>query len=201
MVTEHMANLTRLWSELSRVIAPGGFLVVVQNHPIFTAPGSAPVIDFDQEVLWRFGDYLLSPSPRSVNLPEIESKSPAIPHRPSAEEREIDFVSDQPAGQNTYYSTPAGPVPFYHSPLGELLTTAAKFNWKLVSLLETSLPFWVEQTSDSPYLDNLPVDHSDGIVSAQTPNTDATEEWGKEITPLGAEQIPRLLGVRWELPG
>ena len=35
----------------------GGVLAVVVNHPLITAPWSAPVIDDDGEVLWRWGRY------------------------------------------------------------------------------------------------------------------------------------------------
>jgi len=34
---------------------------VVLNHPVYTAPGSGPVLDpRDNEMYWRFGDYLHS---------------------------------------------------------------------------------------------------------------------------------------------
>ena len=41
----------------ARVIREAGWLVVVINHPVYTAPGSAPLIDEDGEVLWRWGRY------------------------------------------------------------------------------------------------------------------------------------------------
>ncbi len=45
------------FAETARVVAPGGCLVVVMNHPAYTAPGSAPILDVDGEVLWRWGHY------------------------------------------------------------------------------------------------------------------------------------------------
>ncbi len=43
--------------ESARVVRPGGALVVVMNHPVYTAPGSAPISDTDGEILWRWGSY------------------------------------------------------------------------------------------------------------------------------------------------
>ena len=58
LVLEHLADVHGVFDELARVVAVGGSLVVVMNHPVFTAPGSGPVIDVDGEVLWRTGTYL-----------------------------------------------------------------------------------------------------------------------------------------------
>jgi len=44
------------FAETARVVKPGGDLVVVINHPAFTAPGSSPMLD-DDEILWRWGEY------------------------------------------------------------------------------------------------------------------------------------------------
>jgi SAM-dependent methyltransferase len=58
-VFEHLADVTALFAELARVVATGGILVVVSNHPAFTPPGAGPIVDVtDGEVLWRWGDYL-----------------------------------------------------------------------------------------------------------------------------------------------
>lgn len=58
LVLEHMADVRGLFMETSRVVAAGGFLTVVVNHPFFTAPGSGPVVDpTDGEMLWRMGEY------------------------------------------------------------------------------------------------------------------------------------------------
>jgi SAM-dependent methyltransferase len=47
----------RFLEETHRVVRPGGDLVVVINHPAYTAPGAAPIADPDGEVLWRWGSY------------------------------------------------------------------------------------------------------------------------------------------------
>lgn len=58
-VLEHMPHLDSLVTELARVVRPGGRLVVIGNHPAYTAPGSGPILDErDGEVLWRWGPYL-----------------------------------------------------------------------------------------------------------------------------------------------
>ncbi len=58
LVVEHLPDVSTLFTQLARVVAVGGVLVVVMNHPVFTAPGSGPVIDVDGELLWRTGTYL-----------------------------------------------------------------------------------------------------------------------------------------------
>lgn len=59
LVLEHLADPGHLVDELARVVRPGGWLVVVHNHPVLTAPDSGPVVDMaDGEVLWRWGGYL-----------------------------------------------------------------------------------------------------------------------------------------------
>lgn len=45
------------FSQIARVVRIGGALVIVINHPVCTAPGSAPIGDRDGEVLWRWGSY------------------------------------------------------------------------------------------------------------------------------------------------
>lgn len=45
------------FAETARVVRPAGELVVVINHPAFTAPGSCPMLDTDDEILWRWGAY------------------------------------------------------------------------------------------------------------------------------------------------
>lgn len=59
LVLEHLADPSHLVDEMARVVAPGGWCVVVHNHPALTAPDSGPVVDTtDGEVLWRWGNYL-----------------------------------------------------------------------------------------------------------------------------------------------
>ena len=56
LVLEHLEDEDTFFSELGRVVRPGGRLAVVVNHPVFTAPESAPIQE-DDEVLWRTGRY------------------------------------------------------------------------------------------------------------------------------------------------
>lgn len=58
LVLEHIEDHVQLFGELARVVAPGGFLAAVLNHPVYTAPESAPIEEPDGEVLWRTGRYL-----------------------------------------------------------------------------------------------------------------------------------------------
>jgi SAM-dependent methyltransferase len=59
LVLEHLDDPGGLIAEAARVTRAGGVFVLVVNHPVLTAPGSAPVIDVDDgEALWRWGDYL-----------------------------------------------------------------------------------------------------------------------------------------------
>ena len=57
LVLEHIADHRTLFSELARVTRSGGSLALVMNHPIYTAPESAPIEEPDGEVLWRPGEY------------------------------------------------------------------------------------------------------------------------------------------------
>jgi SAM-dependent methyltransferase len=59
LVLEHVEDLAEFFDEAGRVVAPGGLLAVVINHPVSTAPQSGPFVDpADDEVLWRWGEYL-----------------------------------------------------------------------------------------------------------------------------------------------
>lgn len=57
LVIEHIADHVTLFTELARVTRTGGLLALVMNHPIYTAPESAPIEEPDGEVLWRPGEY------------------------------------------------------------------------------------------------------------------------------------------------
>ncbi|MEX1208792.1 MAG: class I SAM-dependent methyltransferase [Acidimicrobiia bacterium] len=58
LVMEHLTEWVRLLEEAARVTKDGGVLALVANHPLITAPDSAPVVDpSDGEVLWRWGRY------------------------------------------------------------------------------------------------------------------------------------------------
>ncbi len=58
LVLEHLSDLD-LFAQARRVVAPGGTFAVVMNHPLYTAPEAAPVVDpTDGELFWRWGRYL-----------------------------------------------------------------------------------------------------------------------------------------------
>ena len=58
LVLEHLPEVDAVFSAVAGAVRRGGRLAVVANHPVYTAPGSAPVIDPDDgEMLWRWGDY------------------------------------------------------------------------------------------------------------------------------------------------
>jgi SAM-dependent methyltransferase len=56
LVVEHLEDEATFFAELGRVVRSGGRLALVVNHPMFTAPASAPIQE-DDEVLWRPGRY------------------------------------------------------------------------------------------------------------------------------------------------
>jgi len=59
LVLEHLEDPIALMAEAARFTRVGGVFVLIVNHPVLTAPGSAPVLDPDDgEALWRWGDYL-----------------------------------------------------------------------------------------------------------------------------------------------
>jgi len=79
LVLEHVEDPSQFFVEAGRVVAPGGLLVVVINHPVYTAPGSGPFVDAaDDEVLWRWGKYL----DRGASTEPAGSGSVLFHHRP-----------------------------------------------------------------------------------------------------------------------
>ena len=69
------------FAETARVVRPGGHLVVVINHPVVTSPESAPLIDPDGEILWRWGTYLTAGT-----LPHhVDDHLVTLHHRPLGE--------------------------------------------------------------------------------------------------------------------
>lgn len=57
LVLEHVAEHREFLSEVARVVRKGGSFGLVMNHPVYTAPESAPIEEPDGEVLWRPGRY------------------------------------------------------------------------------------------------------------------------------------------------
>ena len=57
-VLELIEDHALFFAETARIVANGGSLVVIFNHPVFTAPESGPFMDPDLDVFWRWGDYL-----------------------------------------------------------------------------------------------------------------------------------------------
>ena len=57
-VLDLIADEAAFFAEAARVVRTGGELVVIINHPIFTAPNSGPFMDPDLDVFWRWGAYL-----------------------------------------------------------------------------------------------------------------------------------------------
>ncbi len=57
-VFELIQDHERFFGETARIVTAGGALVVIFNHPAFTAPDSGPFMDPDLDVFWRWGDYL-----------------------------------------------------------------------------------------------------------------------------------------------
>lgn len=59
LALEHLTDVEAFFTGVAKTVRPGGLLAVVLNHPVYTAPGSGPVLDpRDDEMYWRFGDYL-----------------------------------------------------------------------------------------------------------------------------------------------
>ncbi|MEA3511839.1 MAG: class I SAM-dependent methyltransferase [Actinomycetota bacterium] len=57
-VLELIEDHEKFFAEAARIVAPGGSLVLIFNHPVFTAPDSGPFMDPDLDVFWRWGSYL-----------------------------------------------------------------------------------------------------------------------------------------------
>ena len=64
LVLEHLADEAAVFAEARRVTGDGGSLVVVMNHPVWTAPDSTPIDYGDGEILWRPGAYFSRGSSR-----------------------------------------------------------------------------------------------------------------------------------------
>jgi SAM-dependent methyltransferase len=53
LIEDHL----KFFEEVARTVKPAGSLVIVINHPAYTAPGSAPLADGEGDILWRWGSY------------------------------------------------------------------------------------------------------------------------------------------------
>jgi SAM-dependent methyltransferase len=82
LVLEHLPEPEPFFQETSRVIAAGGWLVVILNHPLWTPAGAGPFVDpVDDEVLWRWGEYL----ERGFTDEPVAGASIRFHHRPIGE--------------------------------------------------------------------------------------------------------------------
>lgn len=80
LVFEHVADLSKAISEVSRVLMPGGRFLFFLNHPLLQTPGSGWIDDqIIGEQYWRIGRYL--EEERSVEEVEKDVYIPFI-HRP-----------------------------------------------------------------------------------------------------------------------
>jgi SAM-dependent methyltransferase len=73
LMIEHIEDIAALFEAVHRAVRSGGVMVVVANHPVFTAEGAAPITGFaDGEVLWRWGSYFSShPVPTDIGGPIV----------------------------------------------------------------------------------------------------------------------------------
>ena len=72
LVLEHVADLDAALDEVSRVVRPGGRLVLFINHPMFQTPGSGWIDDRivePPEQYWRIGPYL----PETMTVEEVDA--------------------------------------------------------------------------------------------------------------------------------
>ncbi len=83
MVLEHLADM-RLFEATARVVRPDGAMVLVMNHPAFTADGAGPIMDpVDGEVLWCWGKYF-DEAPVKMSSGDALARAVTFYHRPLA---------------------------------------------------------------------------------------------------------------------
>ena len=73
-----IADHDAFFANTARVVRAGGHLVVVINHPVYTAPTSAPLMDPDGEILWRWGRYFV----RGSEVVPVGPRTITFHHRP-----------------------------------------------------------------------------------------------------------------------
>lgn len=112
LVLEHIADLDSFFAEVYRLVAPGGHLVVVSNHPAYTSSGAGPVVDMsDGEVLWRWGTYFYE----TIAVEPAGSGTIAFHHRPlaailnaaAAPGWALDLMIEAGAGEETIARVPS----------------------------------------------------------------------------------------------
>lgn len=77
-VLDLIEDIETFFVETRRVVAGGGALVVIINHPIFTAPDSGPFMDPELDIFWRWGAYLQ----RGASEVPAGSRTVTMYHRP-----------------------------------------------------------------------------------------------------------------------
>ena len=105
LVLEHIEDEQALFAQAAAGVRRGGVLVAVLNHPAWTAPGSAPILDDDGEVLWRPGAYFSrgrSEEPAGPYLVEFQHRTMAELLNAAASvgwalERMVELGADEPA--------------------------------------------------------------------------------------------------------
>lgn len=93
LVLEHLTDLEEALDEVTRVLRPGGRLVLLVNHPLFQTPGSGWIDDQvldPPEQYWRVGPYLVE----DVSFEEVEAgvRLPFV-HRPLS--RYVNALADR----------------------------------------------------------------------------------------------------------
>jgi len=80
LVLEHVPDISGVCTEVARVLVPGGLFVLLLNHPLLSAPGSAWVDDtVFGEQYWQLGPYL----PEATSDEEVDSgRIVRFHHRP-----------------------------------------------------------------------------------------------------------------------
>lgn len=103
LALEHIHDMDGLLAAVARCVSPGGRLAIVVNHPIYTAPGSGPVLDpTDGEIFWRFGRYFGQGSthePAGNAQVEFVHRSMAdLLNAAAAHGWSLAFMAEQPVG-------------------------------------------------------------------------------------------------------